>query len=448
MSRFLSLRFVRAAAFAGLATAFFSTLCAAFAGDVDSIKIAFDRGDHVYSVGEKATFAVSVLDASGAPADSGTATIRVTNDGRDELDVRTFDLSQETIPPMECALDQPGFVKVFAHAESEDGAVAKDGLAGAGFDPEKIEPGLPEPEDFEEFWNKGREEVRAIPIDVRQRKLEEFSNEGRDVFAISFATVGGGRVFGYLGVPKTDAAPYPAIVNVAWAGPGFGPDPKTTDEGFVVLTLNVFPYEVPIDETERRRVYDEYNKTVGGRYCALNMTDRERYFYRAPILGLDRAVDWLAEREFVDPERIGYHGTSQGGGFGLILTGLNKHIRRAVVSVPAICDHAGLLKGRASGWPRLAESPEVERNPEEQAKTLETLRYYDAVNFARRIDVPIVATVGFVDVTCCPSSVYAAYNAIPSSDKQIRPGVFAGHHSDRNYRPAEAEMKAALKAAK
>ena len=101
------------------------------------------------------------------------------------------------------------------------------------------------------FWAKGKEEVRAIPIDLEKRRLADFSNEKRDMYAVNFATVDGQRVYGWLGVPKTGAAPYPTIVNVAWAGIGFAPDPQTVDEGFVVLTLNVFPYEVPIDEKVR-----------------------------------------------------------------------------------------------------------------------------------------------------------------------------------------------------
>ncbi len=426
-----------------LITAFAAT--ALYAGNVDKIVIKFDRENCLYSVGEKAQFTVSALDAAGAAADSGAMTVKITNDGRDVLAEETFELKDEANKTFECTLDQPGFVKVFVHAETADGAVKRDDLAGAGFDPEKIEPGLPKPDDFDAFWAKGKEEVRAIPIDLEKRKLADFSNEKRDMYAVNFATVDGQRVYGWLGVPKTGAAPYPTIVNVAWAGVGFAPDPQTVDEGFVVLTLNVFPYEVPIDEKVRGLVYEDFNKRLGCNYFEWNMDDRDKYFYRAPILGLDRAVDWLAEQDYVDASRIGYHGTSQGGGFGLILTGLNKHIRRSVVSVPAICDHAGLLKGRNSGWPQLVAHWRNNNDPARAERTKEASRYYDAVNFARSIDVPITVTVGFRDVTCCPSSVYSAYNVIPSENKRILYGTEVTHVTDRNYNMALAEMKEALK---
>ena len=43
---------------------------------------------------------------------------------------------------------------------------------------------------------------------------------------------------------------------------------------------------------------------------------------------------------------------------------------------------------------------------------IETSRYFDAVNFARLIKVPGFYTWGYNDVTCPPTSMYAAYNVI------------------------------------
>ena len=417
-----------------------------FGVEPTKISIEFERESRLYALGEPATFTVKALGENDALADEGVLTTRVTLDGNELLEVETFDLAKRSQASYSCTLNQPGFVKIFVTIKKpSDEKNALEEVAGAGFKPEKIVQGLPKPDDFDAFWAKGREEVRAIPIDVQKRKLDEFSNDKRDMYAVSFATVDNQRVFGWLGVPKLGKERYPAIVNVAWAGLGFGPDPGTVDEGFAVLTLNVFPYEVPINEKERANKYDEYNKELGCNYFELNAEDRDKYFYRAPILGLDRAVDWFAQQEFVDADRIGYHGTSQGGGFGLILTGLNKNIDRAVVSVPAICDHGGIVQGRNSGWPQLVGSWRYRNNPELKARVQESTRYYDAANFAQSITVPIVVTVGFRDVTCCPSSVYAAFNGIPSTDKQILNGETVTHVTDKNYGPSLAAMKEALK---
>ena len=64
---------------------------------------------------------------------------------------------------------------------------------------------------------------------------------------------------------------------------------------------------------------------------------------------------------------------------------------------------------------------------EEQIETAaKMLPYFDAVNFARKITVPVLLTMGFLDTTCPPSGVYSAYNVI-ASPKQIVTNPNAGH---------------------
>jgi cephalosporin-C deacetylase-like acetyl esterase len=57
----------------------------------------------------------------------------------------------------------------------------------------------------------------------------------------------------------------------------------------------------------------------------------------------------------------------------------------------------------------------------------QTARYLDAVNFATRARCQGAAvTVGYIDLTCPPSSVMAAYNALPVA-KRLHVDVLAGH---------------------
>ncbi|OPZ96010.1 MAG: Cephalosporin-C deacetylase [Planctomycetes bacterium ADurb.Bin412] len=46
------------------------------------------------------------------------------------------------------------------------------------------------------------------------------------------------------------------------------------------------------------------------------------------------------------------------------------------------------------------------------------MRYFDATNFARRIQAEAIFSVGFIDVVCQPTTVYAAYNSVQGK-KQI-----------------------------
>ena len=50
---------------------------------------------------------------------------------------------------------------------------------------------------------------------------------------------------------------------------------------------------------------------------------------------------------------------------------------------------------------------------------LETMAYYDVVNFARKLNVPVLMTWGYNDNTCPPTTSYAVYNVITSPKEAL-----------------------------
>ena len=66
----------------------------------------------------------------------------------------------------------------------------------------------------------------------------------------------------------------------------------------------------------------------------------------------------------------------------------------------------------------------VHRGQPEQV--MQTLQYFDAVNFSRRARIPALLSVGLMDEVTSPSTVYAAYNAY-AGPKRITPWPFNGH---------------------
>jgi cephalosporin-C deacetylase-like acetyl esterase len=63
---------------------------------------------------------------------------------------------------------------------------------------------------------------------------------------------------------------------------------------------------------------------------------------------------------------------------------------------------------------------------------LQVSRYYDAVNFARRIKVPMIFGVGLIDTTCPPTTVFSAYNVV-QGPKQIDIAPLMGHSFSPTY---------------
>ncbi len=117
-------------------------------------------------------------------------------------------------------------------------------------------------------------------------------------------------------------------------------------------------------------------------------------------------------------------GSSQGGGLALIAAALSDKPAIAVAHIPNMCQmDFGMLNSSSS----LSEAAAFcERFPEHLDAVLETLSYYDNMNLAHRIRIPVFASVGLKDLTTMPETIYAAYNRI-TSDKRIVPSPFSGH---------------------
>jgi prepilin-type processing-associated H-X9-DG protein len=396
------------------------------------------------------------------PHKEGKASFRLSNDGLTTLSTKEVDLAAENPFTVTGTMDKPGILSLDVDVAAQPKRLHK--VFGAAFEPFKIEPGgtrfdfetyHPLPKDFKEFWNMGnrfeivppeklpdnlkRERVYKYYTEPQLTPLPRLTNDKVEGYKVSFQ-IPSGHIYGFLTIPKAPGK-YPAIVSVPGAGPGATSAPMLED--FVYLVMNVHTYDPDIPGKTINDSYKEVNE--GGMYMYKNIPDREKTYFHHSIIGICQAVRWLSCHDKVDSKRIGYHGSSQGGAFGLILGGIEfnnvSNLCAIVCNVPALCDHLGYKEGRLAGWPQFCR--QMNNSPEIEAMAL----YYDAANFARFIPhhVPVHVIVGLADRTCSPSSVYAAYNQIPSLDKKIISEVGMGHEVWPSYHKEIAWLKDYLK---
>ena len=408
---------------------------AALWAEVATLAIQVDRESQVYKCGEEAAFTIAATDAEGKPAASGTLTVRFLNDFRKELRKETFDLAAGNPITVKQTMSTPSFLSVVANADG------KEALAGAAFDPLQIQPAQACPNDFNAYWDDLKRQVRELPEDLTLEEIPQLATEKRTVYRLKIRTLNDKFAHGFLSLPKNQGeGPFPVICNVPGAGPGVGPDLTYCEQGFVTLHMNVFPYPVSLNPEERAKQMEALNATHPNKwfYCYHGSDSRDTYFFRDAYLGIERAIEYVANRPDTDASRMGYWGVSQGGASALILGGLYGKFKVILSGVPALCDHGGAYLDRSPGWPKLYDT----------VSTLETKTagpYLDGVNFARNIHSPIRVTVGFIDQTCSASSVYAAYNTIPAKDKVILDEVKFGHSVGPKYREAEKWILESLK---
>ena len=356
-----------------------------------ALKITTDRTDHLYNVGDTVVFKVNF-----EPSKGKTLSYVLSEDGETVISEGTLDPRSKNVT-VSGHLPRPGFLKLrVTMIESADTVRA---VGAAGISPRLIQPTNVMPDDFERFWNQARTDLERIPLDPVIEYRDDPENPESDLYHISLANIDGTRVIGWLRVPKGEG-PFPAVLIVPGAGVGsLDSRPIYAAAGFVSVMIEV--HGIGIDRPEE--YFQKMKYGIFKEYYHFGKEDPYHFYYRRVILGGLRTLDYLVSRPDVDTTRVGVAGSSQGGALTLLITGLDKRVKAMTANVPAMCDHTGALYGRPSGWPRLLKDGDRE-------KVIKTSGYYDAALNAGLIDVPALVSVGFIDGTCAPTSVYAAFN--------------------------------------
>ncbi|GAA1730223.1 hypothetical protein GCM10009746_10550 [Microbacterium paludicola] len=98
----------------------------------------------------------------------------------------------------------------------------------------------------------------------------------------------------------------------------------------------------------------------------------------------------------------------------------------ALIDVPFLCHfrRAVDIGGRD---PYVEITRYLSVNRESANQVFAVLSAFDGVNFAKRATAPSLYSVGLMDPTCPPSTVFAAYNHHAAAEKDIAVYPFNGH---------------------
>lgn len=373
------------------------------------VSVAPEHADWQYKCGEEVKFNVSIL-KSGNPIENVQIRYEISEDMMEPLKKEELALKNGKTQIKAGTMKKPGFLRLRVWATYEN--VTYHGLATAGFDIHKIEPTTTPPADFDEFWTNVLAENNKLEMLPKLELVPEKCTQKVNVYLASFQNRRKGcRMYGTMCVPADlkQGEKRPAILIVPGAGVrarnGYYSE---AEKGLVTLELGINHISTVLDE----EIYEQLRPWYGREYPLCNIDDKEKYIYKGIYAGCARAVDFLAGLDFVDADRIGVMGGSQGGALSITTAVLNPKVKCIGALYPALADLTGYLHGRGGGWPHLFRNGRM-ATPER----IETTRYYDVANFARKLNVPVFYTYGFNDMTCCPTSTTAAYNVIPDVEK-------------------------------
>jgi cephalosporin-C deacetylase len=366
-----------------------------------------DHEDWIYKLGETANFVVSI---SGSTLDDCTVSYEMGLEKMNPIKKGSFDSDKPSFIIEGVSLDSPGFLRCSVSIITNGDTIKS--YATAAFQPTDIVHTVTCPSDFLSFWNSEIAKAREIPLDTELSLIEEKSTDEFNVYHMSFLNNEyKSRTYGIVTIP-VKSGKYPAIIRFPGAGvhPLGGNLDVASDK---VITMDLYIHPFPM--TFERSFYDNLRESQYINYMFLGASDKNSYFYKKVILGCLKAVDFIYSLEQFDGENLASWGSSQGGALSIITTSLDKRIKCLVALCPAMCDHTGYLHGRAGGWPHFFNEENIDKYNNKEV--LETLPYYDVVNFAKNITVPGFYSWGFNDATTPPTSFYSAYNEIKAPKK-------------------------------
>lgn len=283
-------------------------------------------------------------------------------------------------------------------------------------------PDRDEPADFDEFWSETLTDTRSFPLAPTFEPFDAALNLV-DVFDVRFSGWGGQPIAAWLIVPAGAAQPMPVVVTFVGyiGGRGHPHDWLATAAAglatFVMDTRGHLHADTPDPD-------GGVNPQASG-MMTRGILDPRDYHYRRVFADAVRAVEAASSHPAVDPDRIVVSGGSQGGGIAQAVAGLLPGLAGAAIDVPFL---TGFRRATeivdTVPYFEITQFLAAQRGLED--RVFRTLSYFDGMNFAVRATAPALYSVGLMDTTCPPSTVFGSYNHY-AGPKQIRVWPYNKH---------------------
>lgn len=290
-----------------------------------------------------------------------------------------------------------------------------------GFSVDKIKPYTQEPQDFRSFWQKNVEELKQVPMSYTKELYKDYCTDKIDCYLVKLQIDNMGHsMYGFLFYPK-NAQPgkHPVVLCPPGAGIKTIKDPMRSkyyaENGFVRFEVEIHGLDPRISSETFGEISRAFNDRNGG-YLANGLENKDIYYMKHVYVGLVRCIDFLTLLPEWDGKNVAVQGGSQGGALAIIAAGLDSRVTQCVANHPALSDMAGYAaKGGTGGYPHFCRQPQILSNKD----CLNTLAYFDVVNFARYVKAPTYLTWGYNDVTCPPTTSYAVWNTLKCTKESL-----------------------------
>ncbi|MBO3662105.1 acetylxylan esterase [Microbacterium stercoris] len=294
-----------------------------------------------------------------------------------------------------------------------------------------------EPHDFDAFWEATIAETREAAWAARVEPVDTGLTLV-NVSDVTFSGFAGDEIRAWWTVPA-DREPTAVIVEFIGYSGGRGLAHEVSNwplAGYAHLTVDTRGQGWGHWRSGHTADPHGSGSAVPG-VMTRGIEDPSTYYYRRVYADALRALE--TARELAPGLPLLITGVSQGGGLTIAAAGLAAmngiDVVGALPDVPFLCDFPRATTITDNNpYREIATYLAGHRGRVEQ--TYATLAYFDGVNFARRASAPTLFSTALMDPTCPPSTVFGAFNAWGSDEKDIEVYPFNDHEGGGSYQRA------------
>jgi cephalosporin-C deacetylase len=274
------------------------------------------------------------------------------------------------------------------------------------------------PDDFDEFWDTTMARVAEVPLRPAFDYVPERSTDEVAVYDVHYDSWEGVRISGWYAVPRREylPGPYPALMLL----PGYISEP-VIPRNWAMQGYAAFA----VAPRGKLRSNQRFNPGYPG-LLVHNIVDPNTYGYRGFYVDAVRAVDAVLTRPEVDADRVGLHGSSQGGALTITTAALLPDlVTCGAAGAPYLCGFMESAKLTHS-YPYEEINEYLRVHPDHERQVAESVGYYDGINFAPGIRAPMLVYIGLEDDVCPPETGFAVHDAM-TCEKELLTYERCGH---------------------
>ncbi len=244
------------------------------------------------------------------------------------------------------------------------------------------------PSDFNEFWEQTLAELNKNPIEFKKISKDSIV-EGKTISLYKIRSFQDVSFYAWVSEPVNEGQ-FP--IKIRFSGLDVNKANRNEIKNFWFLKQKGF-VNMLVDIRGQGLSTEQINPKE---YITKGIKNKKEYIYRGAFMDAVRSVNFISENKKSNGKII-VTGGSQGGALSIAATALNKKVSLCVVGFPFLTDTPAYDKTK---WPMKIFLHKAKNEKINYFDLKKTLSYFDMLNFAEMINVPVfLRTEEYDDVT-------------------------------------------------